>query len=376
MNKRIYLSPPHMGGEELKYIHQAFDQNWIAPVGPNVDQFEKELSAYLGVSHVAAVSSGTAALHLGLINLGIQAGDEVIVSTLTFSASVNPIIYQNAVPVFVDSEKETWNMCPDLLKKAIEDRISKGKKPAAILPVHIYGIPANMDKIMAVANEFGIPVIEDAAESLGSTFNGKHTGSIGTMGVLSFNGNKIITTSGGGALISENEDFIKNARFLATQARDKSPYYHHTQIGYNYRMSNILAGIGRGQLEVLDDRVRGKREVFEFYENMFAEIPGVTFCDELAGSFSNRWLSTILIDKNISGGKTPEGLVAAFESEDIESRHIWKPMHLQPVFEKHPAYLNGIAEQIFQQGLCLPSGTAMSDNEFGRIARTVRNYFS
>jgi dTDP-4-amino-4,6-dideoxygalactose transaminase len=376
MNKRIYLSPPHMGGDELKYIHEAFDQNWIAPVGPNVDQFEKELAAYLGVSHVAVLASGTAALHLALINLGVQTGDEVIVSSLTFSATVNPIIYQNANPVFVDSEKETWNMCPVLLKKAIEERISLGKKPKAIVPVHLYGIPAKIDEMMAVANEFEIPVIEDAAESLGATFDGKHTGTFGAMGVLSFNGNKIITTSGGGALISDNEQFIKHARFLSTQARDNFPYYHHTHIGFNYRMSNIVAGIGRGQLNVIDERVAAKRVIFDFYKSMFEDISGVTFIHETEGSFSSRWLSCILIDKNMTGGKTPEGLIAAFESDNIESRHIWKPMHLQPVFEKFPAYSNGNAELIFQQGVCLPSGTAMSDEELNRISRVVKTYFS
>ncbi len=376
MNKRIYLSPPHMGGDELKYIHEAFDQNWIAPVGPNVDAFEKELSQYLGVSHVAVVASGTAALHLALINLGVQQGDEVIVSTLTFSASVNPIVYQRAQPVFVDSESETWNMCPELLRKAIEDRISRGKKPKALIPVHLYGLAARIDEIVKIANEFDIPVVEDAAESLGTTFMGRATGTFGTMGVLSFNGNKIITTSGGGALISDNEEFIKHSRFLATQAKDNFPYYHHTHIGYNYRMSNIVAGIGRGQLHVLDQRIQAKRDLFQFYKNMFRDVPGITLCQEAEVSRSNHWLSCILIDRELTGGKTPEGLIEALEADNIESRRIWKPMHLQPVFEGSPAYLNGTAERIFAEGVCLPSGTAMSHEEMNRVARVINTYFS
>lgn len=376
MNKRIYLSPPHMGGDELKFINEAFDQNWIAPVGPNVDAFEKELSEYLGVSHVAVVASGTAALHLALINLGVQSGDEVIVSSLTFSASVNPIVYQGAQPVFVDSESESWNMCPELLRKAIEDRISRGKKPKALIPVHLYGLAARIDEIVKIANEFDIPVVEDAAESLGTTFMGRATGTFGTMGVLSFNGNKIITTSGGGALISDNEEFIKHSRFLATQARDNFPYYHHTHIGYNYRMSNIVAGIGRGQLQVLDQRIQTKRDLFQFYKHMFRDVPGITLCQEPEGSRSNHWLSCILIDRELTGGKTPEGLIEALEADNIESRRIWKPMHLQPVFQGSPAYLNGTAERIFAEGVCLPSGTAMSDEELNRVARVINTYFS
>jgi dTDP-4-amino-4,6-dideoxygalactose transaminase len=375
MNKRIFLSPPHMSGHEKHFVDEAFDTNWIAPVGPNVDAFENEIANYMGVNHVAAVASGTAALHLALINLDVKKGDEVIVSSLTFSATVNPIIYQNATPVFVDSEKETWNMCPKLLKDAIEDRIKKGKKPKAIIPVHLYGVPAQIDKIVDIAKEFDIPIVEDAAESLGSTYHGKHTGTFGSMGVLSFNGNKIITTSGGGALVSDNEEFIKHARFLATQARDNFPWYHHTHIGYNYRMSNVVAGIGRGQMIVLNDRVAKKREICNFYKDLFADYEGVTMCVEPSSAFGSRWLTCIQIDPQLRKDKNPAGLIAAFEADNIESRHIWKPMHLQPVFETHPAYVNGVSESLFLHGVCLPSGTAMSEHELNRIQNVVKKYF-
>jgi dTDP-4-amino-4,6-dideoxygalactose transaminase len=375
MNKRIFLSPPHMSGHEKHFVDEAFDTNWIAPVGPNVDAFENEIANYMGVNHVAAVASGTAALHLALINLDVKKGDEVIVSSLTFSATVNPIIYQNATPVFVDSEKETWNMCPKLLKDAIEDRIKKGKKPKAIIPVHLYGVPAQIDKIVDIAKEFDIPIVEDAAESLGSTYHGKHTSTFGSMGVLSFNGNKIITTSGGGALVSDNEEFIKHARFLATQARDNFPWYHHTHIGYNYRMSNVVAGIGRGQMIVLNDRVAKKREICNFYKDLFADYEGVTMCVEPRSAFGSRWLTCIQIDPQLRKDKNPAGLIAAFEADNIESRHIWKPMHLQPVFETHPAYVNGVSESLFLHGVCLPSGTAMSEHELNRIQNVVKKYF-
>jgi dTDP-4-amino-4,6-dideoxygalactose transaminase len=375
MKNRIYLSPPHMGGYEMQYITEAFEQNWIAPIGPNVNAFEEDLARYLNVKHVAALSSGTAAIHLALINLGVQAGDEVLVSSLTFSATVNPIFYQNAIPVFIDSEEETWNMCPELLEKAIEDGIAAGKKPKAVIPVHLYGVPAKIDSIMAIADKYHIPVIEDAAESLGSRFAGRHTGTTGEMGILSFNGNKIITTSGGGALISDNEQFIKNARYLSTQARDDFPWYHHTQIGFNYRMSNVVAGIGRGQLQVLDERVKMKREIFGFYKNIFKDIEGISFSREPDDSFASRWLTCILIDPAKTGGRTPKGLIEAFELENIESRYIWKPMHTQPVFIQFPAYLNGVSERIFQNGVCLPSGTSMNAEDMDRIAKVIRKYF-
>lgn len=375
MKSRIYLSPPHMSGLEMQYINEAFSTNWIAPIGPNVDAFEKELASYLGVKHVAAVSSGTAAIHLALINLGIGQGDEVVVPSLTFSATVNPIIYQNATPVCIDSEKESWNMCPILLKEALEDRKKNGKLPKAIILVHIYGMPAKIEEIQKIATEYNIPIIEDAAESLGSKYKNKHTGTFGSMGVLSFNGNKIITTSGGGALISDNEQFISHARFLATQARDQVPYYQHSQIGYNYRMSNVLAGIGRGQLEVIDMRVSSRRSNFDFYSMLFSEIDGISFCNEPENSHSNRWLTCIQIDPNTCGKKTPALLMEAFEKDNIESRHIWKPMHLQPVFAKCPAYVNGTAQKIFETGLCLPSGTSLSDEELDRIGDVIRDFF-
>lgn len=365
-----------MGGSEMKYIQEAFEQNWIAPIGPNVDYFEKELADFLNVRYVAALSSGTAAIHLALINLGVSPDDEVLVSSLTFSATVNPIVYQKAIPVFVDSEKDTWNMCPELLCDAIEKRIKTGKKPKAIILVHLYGVPAKLDEIMAVATKYEIPVIEDAAESLGATFHGKHTGSFGEMGILSFNGNKIITTSGGGALVSDNEQHIKHARHLATQARDSFPWYHHSEIGYNYRMSNIVAGIGRGQMMVIGDRVSKRREIFQFYQNIFRNVQGVSMCKELPETHSTRWLSCILIDFEQTGGKTPEGLIEAMEKQNIECRHIWKPMHLQPVFEKYPACTNGVSEEIFKTGVCLPSGTSMSENDMKRIEEVIREFFS
>jgi len=372
-NKKIWLSSPHMGGSEEKYIRSAFNSNWVAPLGPNVDAFEETLANYCDVEHVAALSSGTAAIHLALILLGVKTGDEVIVSSLTFSASVNPIVYQGAIPVLIDSEGETWNMSPELLEEAIKDRRKRNKKNSikAIIVVHLYGMPAKMHEIMEVANRYNIPVIEDAAEALGSRFNGKPLGSIGEMGILSFNGNKIITTSGGGALISNDKNLIEKARFLSTQARDKAPHYQHSHIGYNYRMSNILAGIGRGQMEVLDLRVKQRRENFNFYKKNLSEIEGITFTEEPDGSFfSNRWLTTILIDPEKTG-KTRNDLLTALEKENIETRPLWKPMHLQPVFSFCPSYLNGVSDELFRNGLCLPSGSNMSDEERERVLYEV-----
>jgi len=372
-NKKIWLSSPHMGGSEEKYIRSAFNSNWVAPLGPNVDAFEETLANYCDVEHVAALSSGTAAIHLALILLGVKTGDEVIVSSLTFSASVNPIVYQGAIPVLIDSEGETWNMSPELLEEAIKDRRKRNKKNSikAIIVVHLYGMPAKMNEIMEVANRYNIPVIEDAAEALGSRINGKPLGSIGEMGILSFNGNKIITTSGGGALISNDKNLIEKARFLSTQARDKAPHYQHSHIGYNYRMSNILAGIGRGQMEVLDLRVKQRRENFNFYKKNLSEIEGITFTEEPDGSFfSNRWLTTILIDPEKTG-KTRNDLLTALEKENIETRPLWKPMHLQPVFSFCPSYLNGVSDELFRNGLCLPSGSNMSDEERERVLYEV-----
>jgi len=366
--KRIYLSSPHMSGNEMKYIKDAFNQNWIAPLGPNVDAFEKALADYCGVKHAAALSSGSAAIHLALILLGVGRDDEVIASTFTFSATINPIAYLGAIPILVDSESETWNMEPGLLEAAIKDRMSKkGKKPKAIIVVHLYGMPANMDEIMRIAGEYEIPVIEDAAEALGSRYKGQPVGSFGKMAILSFNGNKIITTSGGGALISNDKMLIGKARFLSTQARDKALHYQHSQIGYNYRMSNILAGIGRGQMEVIEQRIKERRNNFRFYYDNLKSYPGIKFLHEPSHNyFSNFWLTTILINPK-EAGTSREDIQLKLEKVNIESRPLWKPMHLQPIFKKHPAYLNGISERLFSEGLCLPSGSNMTDEDRMRV---------
>jgi dTDP-4-amino-4,6-dideoxygalactose transaminase len=374
-NKQIYLSSPHMSGREMKYIQEAFDQNWIAPMGPNVDKFEKSLAKYCGVNYVTALSSGTAAIHLALIVLGIERGDEVIASSFTFSATINPIVYQGALPILIDCEPGTWNMDPEILETAIKDRISKGKKPKAIIPVHLYGMPANMSEIMAVANKYDIPVIEDAAEALGSKYKNNRMGSMGTLGVLSFNGNKIITTSGGGALIGNEECHIKRARFLATQARNPAPHYQHSKIGYNYRMSNIVAGIGRGQLEVIEERVQRRRSINRWYRDLLADIPGITFSNEPSEDyFSNCWLTCIVIDPE-KAGTDRKKLQLAFGDVNIETRPLWKPMHLQPVFAGSPAYLNGTSEKLFQNGLCLPSGSNLTDIELNRILEVFKREF-
>ncbi|PKV63210.1 DegT/DnrJ/EryC1/StrS family aminotransferase [Pontibacter ramchanderi] len=376
MNTKIWLSSPHMGTSEFKNVKEAFDTNWIAPLGPHVDGFERDLADFLGEGvHVAALSSGTAALHLALIMLGVQAGDEVICQSMTFSASANPIAYQGAIPVFVDSEDRTWNMSPDLLETAIEDRISKGKKPKAIIVVHLYGMPAEMDRIMAIADRYAIPVVEDAAEALGSSFKGQKLGTFGAMSILSFNGNKIITTSGGGALVSNSEAFIKQARFLATQARDAAPHYQHSHIGYNYRMSNVCAAIGRGQMEVLPDRVQQRRFNYSFYQEQLAATPAIQFAGEPNSDYySNRWLSTILV--NDSQGVSREDIRLALEKENIESRPLWKPMHLQPIFADAPFYGDGTSERLFDQGLCLPSGSNMTDEERARVITCIKACFS
>jgi dTDP-4-amino-4,6-dideoxygalactose transaminase len=369
---KIWLSPPHMGGNEQKFVQEAFETNWISPVGPHINAFEEELAAYNKAGHCAVLSSGTAAIHLSLIILGIRQGDEVICSDFTFSGSCNPIAYEKAIPVFVDSEPESWNMDPDLLQEAIEDRIKKtGKKPKAIIVVHLYGMPAKIDRIMAIARQFGIPVIEDAAEALGSSFEGKKLGTFGDLGVYSFNGNKIITTSGGGALVSDNPAWISKAKFLSTQARDPAPHYQHSEIGFNYRMSNVCAAIGRGQLMVLDERVFQRRAIFESYKNSLANIPGFTFLPEPDGAFSNRWLTTVLIDPFSGTGLTAEKIRLELEGENIESRPLWKPMHLQPVFETAPCYSRGIAEKLFQTGLCIPSGSNLSHSDIFRVTSKV-----
>lgn len=364
-----------MGGDEFNFVKEAFDTNWVAPLGPNVDGFEQDLQSFTGVKHAAALSSGTAALHLALIILGIKHGDEVLCQSFTFSATANPIVYLGATPIFVDSEPDTWNMCPDLLEQAIKDRIAKGKTPKAIIPVHLYGMPARIIQIKAIADRYGIPVIEDAAEALGSAVDGKAAGAFGLMGILSFNGNKIITTSGGGALISENEEFIRRARFLATQARDNAPHYQHSQIGYNYRMSNISAGIGRGQMMVLEEHIAQRRKIYDTYNTELSVLPGISFLTEPSGYKSNRWLTTITVKPESGRGVTREAIRLMLEKENIESRPLWKPMHLQPVFQSYPAYINGESENLFESGLCLPSGSNMIEEDLERIIYNIKKMF-
>lgn len=357
-----------MGGAEADFVRQAFESNWVAPLGPNVDGFETDLQQYTGAAHVAALSSGTAAIHLALIMLGVQAGDHVICQSLTFSASANPIAYLGATPVFIDSEPDTWNMCPDALESALKKLNANAQRPKAIIPVHLYGMPARIAEILALAAKYDIPVIEDAAEALGSHINGRHCGTFGTIGILSFNGNKIITTSGGGALLSANEALVQKARFLATQARDPAPHYQHSHIGYNYRMSNVLAGIGRGQMQVLNHRINQRRDNYLFYYEMLAGVPGITFLHEPTGYFSNRWLTTIMVNPAQKGGITREHIRMALESQNIESRPLWKPMHLQPVFEQNPYFGAKVAETLFENGLCLPSGSNLTENQKDRVA--------
>lgn len=376
-NKRIYLSSPHMSGHEQKYIQEAFEQNWIAPLGPNVNAFEETLASYCGVKHAAALSSGTAALHLALIMLRVTTDDEVLVSTFTFSASVNPIVYQGAKPVFIDSEVDTWNMDPVLLEQALEQRKANNtlQKVKAIIAVHLYGMPAKIDQIMEVANRYGVPVIEDAAEALGSKYKGKPLGSFGKMAILSFNGNKIITTSGGGALLCNEEEYATKARFLSTQARDQAPHYQHSQIGYNYRMSNVLAGIGRGQMEVIDERVKKRIENYDFYKSSLKNIEALSFPELPNADFlSNRWLTTLLINKQKTS-ITYLQVQEALEKYNIETRPLWKPMHLQPIFKSYKAYLNGISEDLFSSGICLPSGSNLYDADRNRVVELLQQCF-
>lgn len=374
---KIWLSSPHMGGSEQKFVQEAFDTNWVAPLGPNVTGFETDLEQYLqGGAHVAALSSGTAAIHLGLVLLGVNPGDEVICQSFTFSASANPIRYLNAIPVFVDSEPETWNICPEKLEEAIIDRISKGKKPKAIIAVHLYGMPFKADEILAVANKHGIPLLEDSAEALGSTYKGRNCGTFGEVAALSFNGNKIITTSGGGALATKSKEIKEKTVFLATQARDNAPHYQHSEIGYNYRLSNICAGIGRGQMEVLDKHIGLRRDMHDFYVSYFKDIQGVlVFSEPNDNFFSNHWLSAILIDPKLTGGKSREDLRLALEVGNIESRPLWKPMHLQPVFAEFPYYGGSVAAQLFENGLCLPSGSNLGTEERARIGKVLDLFF-
>lgn len=375
---KIWLSSPHMGGNEQNYINEAFDENWIAPLGPNVNGFEADIQSFTGTGHAAALSSGTGAIHISLDILGVGPGDYVLVQSFTFCASVNPIHYLGATPVFIDSEKDSWNMCPKALKKALVHYKESGEleRIKAILPVHLYGMPAKMDEIMATASEFGIPVVEDAAESLGATLNGKHTGTFGAFGVYSFNGNKIITTSGGGALVSADADKITLARKLATQARDDAPHYQHSLIGYNYRMSNICAGIGRGQMEVLSERITQRRANFERYMRLFNEIGwDVEIQSERQGVYSNRWLSAVYFDPAKYGPNFREELRLYLEGLNIESRPLWKPMHLQPVYEGSQYFgEENNAEHIFDFGLCLPSGSNLTEVEWERIENAIRNF--
>ena len=372
-NQKIWLSSPHMGGNEQKYVQEAFDTNWVAPLGPNVTGFETDLEQYLQQNvFVAALSSGTAALHLGLIMLNVTAGDEVLCQSFTFSASANPVIYQGATPIFIDSEPETWNLCPTALEHAIKDRIAKGKKPKAIIAVHLYGMPYKVDEIRAIANLYEIPILEDSAEALGSSYKNLKCGTFGDISALSFNGNKIITTSGGGALVANSKAIKDKAVFLATQARDAAPHYQHSEIGYNYRMSNICAGIGRGQMEVLDDHVAKRRAMHHFYKDFFADNSAVTvFSEPNSDYFSNHWLSSIVIDSKRNNGKSSEDLRLHLEKYNIESRPLWKPMHLQPVFEKYPYYGGQICENLFNDGLCLPSGSNLNSEHQQTIKKTL-----
>lgn len=374
---RIFLSLSQRSGFEERYVQEALATHWITTGGPHVDAFEQSLENYLGNEvHVGALSSGTAAIHLGLILLGVQAGDEVLCQSMTFSASANPILYLGAIPVFIDSEMDTWNLCPLALEEAIKDRIAKGKTPKAIIAVHLYGVPYKIDEIRTIADKYGIPILEDSAEALGSSYKGQKCGTYGDIGVLSFNGNKIITTSGGGAIVTRIKELKDRALFFATQSRDDAPHYQHSEIGYNYRMSNICAGIGRGQMEVLDDHVALRRKMNAFYVDLFSDIAAVTvFTVPNSDYFANYWLSAIVVNPNSVKGINREALRLAFEAANIESRPLWKPMHLQPIFEKYAYYGSAVAETLFENGLCLPSGSHLTDGERERIAVVARDFF-
>jgi len=375
-NSKIWLSSPHMGGKEMIYINEAFETNWIAPVGSNILGFEQDLENYFKEYHVGVLNSGSAALHLGLILLGIKSGDEVLVQTHTHIASVNPVLYLGATPIFIDSEEDTWNICPETLETAIQDRIEKGKKPKAIIAVELYGMPYKYDEIKAISEKYQIPILEDSAEALGSTYKNQKCGTLGDISILSFNGNKIITTSGGGAIVSNNKEIKDKAIFLSTQARDAAPHYQHSEIGFNYRMSNISAGIGRGQMQVLEERILQRRNMNQFYKDCFGGIDGViVFSEPNEDFFSNHWLTAILIDSSKTGGKSREDLRLALEAENIESRPIWKPMHLQPVFQNYTYYGGSISETIFDNGLCLPSGSNLSDIDKKRIKKVLQDFF-
>lgn len=376
MKERIWLSLAEMGGEEQKFIQEAFDTNWVVPLGPNVNGFEADLEKYIDGKgrKVVALSAGTAAIHLALVMLGVQRDDEVICQSFTFSASANPIMYQGAKPVFVDSDPDTWNMCPKALREAIEDRIGQtGKKPKAIIPVHLYGMPAKMEEIKAIADEYDIPVVEDAAEAIGSEYKGKKCGTFGNYGALSFNGNKMITTSGGGALVCPGEEEARRVMFFATQARDNAPHYQHSHIGYNYRLSNICAGIGRGQMLVLEDHIAKRRRNHRIYMELLSSVKGVTVMDNPSKDFnSNFWLTCIVVAPE-EAGFTREDIRLALEADNIESRPLWKPMHLQPVFAGCPFYGNGVSEKLFDNGLCLPSGSSLKKEDLERVCHVIES---
>ncbi|WP_114781385.1 DegT/DnrJ/EryC1/StrS family aminotransferase [Botryobacter ruber] len=365
---RIFLSVPHMGGHERNYVLKALEDNWVTTAGPNIPGFEHDICQHTNARHAVALNSGTAAIHLALRLLNVQPGDEVLCSTFTFVATANPILYVGATPVFIESEAETWNMCPDTLEQAIQARLKLGKKPTCILLVHLYGMPANMKDLLEVAQKYDIPVVEDAAEALGSRYSGHQLGTFGHIGIFSFNGNKIITTSGGGALVTADEQLAEQARFLSTQAKEQAPHYEHTTMGYNYRISNIAAGIGRGQMEVLEKRVKQRREVFSYYKQHL-QRESISFLPEPKGSFSNRWLTTVLLDA--TSGKSPEELRLALEAQNIEARPLWKPMHLQPLFKDAPYFGNGLSEKLFGKGLCLPSSSSLTEEDLEKVVKVI-----
>ncbi|UOG75857.1 aminotransferase class I/II-fold pyridoxal phosphate-dependent enzyme [Hymenobacter tibetensis] len=368
---RLYLSPPHLGRHELNYLHKAIEDNWVAPIGPNLDGFERDICEYTGAHHCVALSSGTAAIHLGLILLGVGPGDTVLCPSFTFVATANPITYLGATPVFVDSETDTWNLCPERLREAIEDQLQQGRRPKALLVVHLYGMPAKLREILALAAEYNIPVLEDAAEALGSRHEGVPLGTFGAVGVFSFNGNKILTTSGGGVLVTNNAEWARKARHLATQARDVASHYQHSETGYNYRLSNLLAGIGRGQMELIEERVKKRREIHAWYREQLADVGGLRVAPvELAGNRSNRWLTTLLLDPTETS-ITPEQLRLHLETRNIESRPLWKPLHLQPLFAATPMYGGTVCADLFARGLCLPSGSAMTEVDLRRVTSAV-----
>lgn len=370
MLKQILLSTPHMGSLEQEFVKEAFDTNWIAPVGPHVDAFEQEFCEVVGAKHAAAVTSGTAALHLALQLIGVGSGDEVFCSTLTFIATASPITYLGAKPVFVDSDRTSWNLNPDLFRKALDKRAKLGKLPKAVVIVHLYGQSCDIDPILEACNIYEIPLIEDAAESLGASYKGRSPGSFGKIGIFSFNGNKIITTSGGGMLVSDDQKLVEKARFLATQARDAAPHYQHSEIGYNYRLSNVLAGIGRGQLQVLEERVEARRHNFDFYKQALGNLPGIEFMPEAAFGKSTRWLSCLTIDPAAFGANREQVRLALAE-EKIEARPVWKPLHLQPVFADCECIGGAVAEELFEHGLCLPSGSNLTDEDLGRVTSAI-----